>query len=197
MESTRPVFGDQHEVEFDIEICAGHVLVGDRSAVLDEWEARKSSPVIHSSHVTPFSRRRHAEPQGGRLYRCVTEFVHLGRIAATALRSAPDADSAGVESVRGFAVPDPSDGVPDVMQGSGEVGVRSQPVVDVLNRSGPLGPLVPAEEVGELRDGLRIETRVNGTTVQSSSTDRMIYSIGETLSRISRTFTLNPGDLAG
>ncbi|MEW2014404.1 fumarylacetoacetate hydrolase family protein [Rhodococcus sp. NPDC076796] len=63
------------------------------------------------------------------------------------------------------------------------------------DRSGPLGPLVPAAEVGDLREGLKIETRVNGTTVQSSRTDRMIYSVGETLSHISRTFTLNPGDL--
>ncbi|CCG03717.1 protein of unknown function; putative Fumarylacetoacetase domain [Blastococcus saxobsidens DD2] len=28
------------------------------------------------------------------------------------------------------------------------------------------GPLVPAAEVGDLRDGLRVQTRVNGETVQ-------------------------------
>jgi 2-keto-4-pentenoate hydratase/2-oxohepta-3-ene-1,7-dioic acid hydratase in catechol pathway len=33
------------------------------------------------------------------------------------------------------------------------------------DRSGPLGPMVPAQEVGDLRDGLRVETRVNGTLV--------------------------------
>ena len=31
------------------------------------------------------------------------------------------------------------------------------------DRSGPLGPMVPAAEVGDLRDGLRVQTRVNGT----------------------------------
>jgi 2-keto-4-pentenoate hydratase/2-oxohepta-3-ene-1,7-dioic acid hydratase in catechol pathway len=63
------------------------------------------------------------------------------------------------------------------------------------DRSGPLGPMVPAAEVGDLRDGLRVQTRVNGQTVQDGRTDEMVYTVGDTLSLISRTFTLRPGDL--
>lgn len=63
------------------------------------------------------------------------------------------------------------------------------------DRSGPLGPLVPATEVGDLRDGLRLETRVNGEVVQQGRTDQMVYTVGETLALVSRTFTLRPGDL--
>lgn len=63
------------------------------------------------------------------------------------------------------------------------------------DRSGPLGPMVPAAEVGDLRDGLRVQTRVNGTVVQDGTTDQMVYSVGETLAHISRTFTIEPGDL--
>jgi 2-keto-4-pentenoate hydratase/2-oxohepta-3-ene-1,7-dioic acid hydratase in catechol pathway len=61
--------------------------------------------------------------------------------------------------------------------------------------SGPLGPLVPAAEVGDLRQGLRLRTRVNGETVQDGRTDQMMYGVGETLSLISHTLTLRPGDL--
>ncbi|MGY1829186.1 fumarylacetoacetate hydrolase family protein [Geodermatophilus sp. SYSU D01180] len=63
------------------------------------------------------------------------------------------------------------------------------------DRSGPLGPIVPAAEVGDLRDGLRVRTRVNGETVQDGRTDEMVYPVGDTLALISRTFTLLPGDL--
>jgi 2-keto-4-pentenoate hydratase/2-oxohepta-3-ene-1,7-dioic acid hydratase in catechol pathway len=63
------------------------------------------------------------------------------------------------------------------------------------DRSGPLGPMVPAAEVGDLRDGLRVQTRVNGETVQDGRTDEMVYTVGDTLSLISHTFTLRPGDL--
>ncbi|QCB51767.1 fumarylacetoacetate hydrolase family protein [Rhodococcus sp. PAMC28707] len=63
------------------------------------------------------------------------------------------------------------------------------------DRSGPLGPMIPASEVGDLRDGLRVVTRVNGEVVQHGNTSSMIYGVGETLSLISRSFTLNPGDL--
>ena len=61
--------------------------------------------------------------------------------------------------------------------------------------SGPLGPLVPAAEVGDLRDGLLVQTRVNGEVVQSGRTDEMVYTVGDTLSLISHTFTLRAGDL--
>ena len=63
------------------------------------------------------------------------------------------------------------------------------------DRSGPLGPIVPAAEVGDLRDGLRVQTRVNGETVQDGRTDEMVYTVGDTLSLISHTLTLRPGDL--
>ena len=63
------------------------------------------------------------------------------------------------------------------------------------DNSGPLGPLVPAAEVGDLREGLRVQTRVNGETVQDGRTDEMVYPVGDTLSLISHTFTLRPGDL--
>jgi 2-keto-4-pentenoate hydratase/2-oxohepta-3-ene-1,7-dioic acid hydratase in catechol pathway len=61
--------------------------------------------------------------------------------------------------------------------------------------SGPLGPMVPAAEVGDLRAGLLLQTRVNGTVVQEGRTDQMVYPVGDTLSLISRTRTLRPGDL--
>lgn len=61
--------------------------------------------------------------------------------------------------------------------------------------SGPLGPIVTADEVGDLREGLRIRTRVNGTLVQDGNSRDMLFEVGETLSHISHTLTLNPGDL--
>jgi 2-keto-4-pentenoate hydratase/2-oxohepta-3-ene-1,7-dioic acid hydratase in catechol pathway len=63
------------------------------------------------------------------------------------------------------------------------------------DNSGPVGPMVPAREVGDLRDGLRVVTRVNGETVQDGNTTEMVYTVGETLAHISRTLTLRPGDL--
>jgi 2-keto-4-pentenoate hydratase/2-oxohepta-3-ene-1,7-dioic acid hydratase in catechol pathway len=63
------------------------------------------------------------------------------------------------------------------------------------DNSGPLGPMVPAAEVGDLRDGLRVRTRVNGEVVQDGRTDEMVYTVGDTLALVSRTFTLRPGDL--
>ena len=63
------------------------------------------------------------------------------------------------------------------------------------DNSGPLGPMVAAAEVGDLRDGLQVQTRVNGNTMQKGSTDEMVYTVGDTLSLISHTFTLHPGDL--
>lgn len=63
------------------------------------------------------------------------------------------------------------------------------------DQSGPLGPIVTADEVGDLRDGLRIQTRVNGAVVQDGNSRDMLFELGETLSHISHTLTLNAGDI--
>ncbi|UOQ56711.1 fumarylacetoacetate hydrolase family protein [Leucobacter allii] len=63
------------------------------------------------------------------------------------------------------------------------------------DRSGPIGPLVTADEAGDLRDGLHLETRVNGEVVQQSTSDLQIYEAAETLAHISRTLTLRAGDI--
>jgi 2-keto-4-pentenoate hydratase/2-oxohepta-3-ene-1,7-dioic acid hydratase in catechol pathway len=61
--------------------------------------------------------------------------------------------------------------------------------------SGPLGPLVSSDEVGDLRDGLQVRTRVNGTEVQNGNTRDMIFSVPAIISLISQTFTLHAGDV--
>lgn len=63
------------------------------------------------------------------------------------------------------------------------------------DRSGPIGPLVTSDEVGDLRDGLGITTTVNDEIVQQGNTRDMIFELGEVLALLSRTFTLNPGDV--
>jgi 2-keto-4-pentenoate hydratase/2-oxohepta-3-ene-1,7-dioic acid hydratase in catechol pathway len=63
------------------------------------------------------------------------------------------------------------------------------------DRSGVLGPIVPAAEVGDISAGLRLRTLVNGQTVQDASTRDMIHSVGATLAHVSRTITLLPGDI--
>jgi 5-carboxymethyl-2-hydroxymuconate isomerase len=59
----------------------------------------------------------------------------------------------------------------------------------------PLGPVVvPAEQIPDPQD-LRIFTRVNGETVQDSSTSEMIFGVAELIAFCSASFTLDPGDL--
>jgi len=59
----------------------------------------------------------------------------------------------------------------------------------------PLGPVVvTADEVPDPQSrGLR--TRVNGETVQDSSTAEMVFGVAELLAFCSRSFTLEPGDV--
>ncbi|MBS1881517.1 MAG: fumarylacetoacetate hydrolase family protein [Actinobacteria bacterium] len=59
----------------------------------------------------------------------------------------------------------------------------------------PLGPLiVTADEVDDPQK-LALRTRVNGETVQDSTTELMIFSVAELLAFCSRSFTLEPGDV--
>jgi 2-keto-4-pentenoate hydratase/2-oxohepta-3-ene-1,7-dioic acid hydratase in catechol pathway len=58
-----------------------------------------------------------------------------------------------------------------------------------------MGAVVTADEVGDPRKGLRLRTRVNGETMQDTSTDDMIFSVGEIIAHLSQVMTLEPGDL--
>lgn len=61
--------------------------------------------------------------------------------------------------------------------------------------TGPMGPLVSADEVGPLSDGLSVVTRVNGTEVQNGNTRDLIFSVESIIALVSRTLTLQPGDV--
>lgn len=56
----------------------------------------------------------------------------------------------------------------------------------------PFGPLIAT---GLNPNHLKIETRLNGRTVQSSNTDDMIFGCARQISFISKVMTLLPGDL--
>ncbi len=59
----------------------------------------------------------------------------------------------------------------------------------------PLGPVVvTADEVPDPQ-ALALRTRVNGETVQDSSTGEMVFGVAELLAYCSRSFTLEPGDV--
>jgi 2,4-didehydro-3-deoxy-L-rhamnonate hydrolase len=58
----------------------------------------------------------------------------------------------------------------------------------------PVGPLVPAAEVPDPH-ALGIRARLNGETVQDSTTANLIFGIDEIISYLSQTSTLEAGDL--
>jgi 2-keto-4-pentenoate hydratase/2-oxohepta-3-ene-1,7-dioic acid hydratase in catechol pathway len=59
----------------------------------------------------------------------------------------------------------------------------------------PIGPhLVTADEVPDPQ-ALAIKLRLNGQTMQDSTTSQLIFPVGWTLAYLSQVFTLQPGDL--
>jgi 2-keto-4-pentenoate hydratase/2-oxohepta-3-ene-1,7-dioic acid hydratase in catechol pathway len=59
----------------------------------------------------------------------------------------------------------------------------------------PIGPaVVTREELGEGR-GLRMRSSVNGQTWQDSTTDEMVFDVPTLVAFVSRTITLEPGDM--
>jgi 2-keto-4-pentenoate hydratase/2-oxohepta-3-ene-1,7-dioic acid hydratase in catechol pathway len=61
--------------------------------------------------------------------------------------------------------------------------------------TGAFGPfLVTADEVGD-PNALKLETRLNGETMQSSSTEHMIFKIPRLINYASQIFELLPGDV--
>lgn len=62
--------------------------------------------------------------------------------------------------------------------------------------TGPFGPtLVTSDELPPGASGLAIETRLNGVTVQKSSTDQLIFNVGRLIASISEAITLEPRDV--
>ena len=65
-----------------------------------------------------------------------------------------------------------------------------------FDQTGPFGPLlVTPDELPPAADGLKIKCRLNGQTVQSSTTVMMIFKVVETLVYITKAMTLEAGDI--
>jgi 2-keto-4-pentenoate hydratase/2-oxohepta-3-ene-1,7-dioic acid hydratase in catechol pathway len=58
----------------------------------------------------------------------------------------------------------------------------------------PVGPLVPASEVPDPH-ALRIRAIVSGEVLQDSTTANLIFGVDEVIAHVTRTMTLEPGDL--
>ena len=65
-----------------------------------------------------------------------------------------------------------------------------------FDRSGAFGPwLVSADELGDPNAGLKLETRLNGQVVQTTTTDLMIFSVPIAINYLSSFTQLEPGDV--
>jgi len=65
-----------------------------------------------------------------------------------------------------------------------------------FDRTGGFGPwLVTADELPDAAKGLKIQSRLNGTVMQSDNTDNMMFPIVEMLVYVTQGITLEPGDV--
>jgi acylpyruvate hydrolase len=65
-----------------------------------------------------------------------------------------------------------------------------------FDRTGGFGPwMVTADELPPGGKGLKIQTRLNGQTLQSDNTSNMMFPIAETIAYVTQGITLEPGDI--
>ncbi|SFJ07206.1 2-keto-4-pentenoate hydratase/2-oxohepta-3-ene-1,7-dioic acid hydratase (catechol pathway) [Bosea sp. OK403] len=65
-----------------------------------------------------------------------------------------------------------------------------------FDSTGAFGPaLITADELPPGAKGLKLETRLNGQTVQSASTDTMVFDVASLIAIISEAISLEPGDV--
>jgi 2-keto-4-pentenoate hydratase/2-oxohepta-3-ene-1,7-dioic acid hydratase in catechol pathway len=65
-----------------------------------------------------------------------------------------------------------------------------------FDASGPFGPwLVSADALPRGAKGLRIQTRLNGATMQDANTDELIFDLETLIVTLSQAFPLEPGDI--
>jgi 2-keto-4-pentenoate hydratase/2-oxohepta-3-ene-1,7-dioic acid hydratase in catechol pathway len=55
--------------------------------------------------------------------------------------------------------------------------------------------LVTADELPPGATGLKLQTRLNGTVLQSASTTQMIFDVATTIALLTEALTLVPGDI--
>ncbi len=80
------------------------------------------------------------------------------------------------------------------LQGEAKKTGRPWEIGKAFERSGPVGPLKPASEVGHLPQG-RIELKVNGEVRQEGDLNQMIWKVPEMIAYLSEYFELQPGDI--
>jgi 2-keto-4-pentenoate hydratase/2-oxohepta-3-ene-1,7-dioic acid hydratase in catechol pathway len=113
--------------------------------------------------------------------------VELAVVVGRTMRAVPEADA--LAHVFGYTVGNDVS-ARDLQFGDGQW-VRGKS----LDTFCPLGPVVvTADEVPDPQ-ALALRTRVNGETVQDSSTAEMVFGVAELLAFCSRSFTLEPGDV--
>src|SRR3989442_9688843 len=65
-----------------------------------------------------------------------------------------------------------------------------------FDHTGGFGPwMITADEIPPGGKGLKIQTRLNGATMQSDNTDNMMFPVAEMLVYITQGMTLEPGDI--
>jgi 2-keto-4-pentenoate hydratase/2-oxohepta-3-ene-1,7-dioic acid hydratase in catechol pathway len=65
-----------------------------------------------------------------------------------------------------------------------------------IDTGGPCGPwIVTPDELPEFAHGLKVECRWNGTVMQHSNTDQLIFAVDDLIAYASRNMTLLPGDI--
>lgn len=113
--------------------------------------------------------------------------VELGVIIGTRARRVPESEA--LEHVFGYTVA--NDVSARDLQFSEAQWVRCKG----LDTFCPIGPcIVTSDEIPDPQ-ALELSTRVNGVEVQRSNTAQMLFSVAELIAYLSRTFTLEPGDL--
>lgn len=80
------------------------------------------------------------------------------------------------------------------LQGEAKKAGRPWESGKAFERSGPVGPLQPAADVGEMANG-RIELKVNGVVRQEGDLNQMIWKVPEMISYLSEYFELQAGDV--
>ncbi|MDQ3559325.1 MAG: fumarylacetoacetate hydrolase family protein [Pseudomonadota bacterium] len=80
------------------------------------------------------------------------------------------------------------------LQGEAKKAGRPWEVGKAFEASAPIGPIVPAEEIGHPEHGA-VWLRVNGEMRQEGDLNQLIWKIPEAISYLSGLFRLAPGDL--